>query len=445
MNTRRTAPTPPGLPFLGNLHQWFREPFDAPVRWHREYGDVVRLNTPTAPIYLVNSPDLIEEVLVRRWREFRKDALTRALDMALGQGLVTSEGDRWVRHRRLVQPAFSKARMQAYMETMATVAHEHVATWQDGRTYDLLDEFNALTFRIVVKTLFDTEVTDDMSVVAHTLDVLSEDYASLEFNMWPDMPRWIPTPRQLRRHRVVAELDDVVHRMITARVAEGRDHGDLLSALLAARDEDGSAFDAEALRDEVVTLMLAGHETTAVGMTLAAELLARHPEVFDRLHAEVQQVTGGAPVTPAHLPELRYTDAVIREAWRIYPPVWGVGREPLQGLELAGYEIPAGATIALLSWVVQRDPTLWPEPERFLPERWLERPTPPHRFAWFPFGGGPRVCIGMRFALTEAVLILAAMAQRFRPERAPDAVLDLMPAVTVRPRDGLPTTLRAVP
>jgi cytochrome P450 len=165
MNTRRTAPTPPGLPFLGNLHQWFREPFDAPVRWHREYGDVVRLNTPTAPIYLVNSPDLIEEVLVRRWREFRKDALTRALDMALGQGLVTSEGDRWVRHRRLVQPAFSKARMQAYMETMATVAHEHVATWQDGRTYDLLDEFNALTFRIVVKTLFDTEVTDDMSVV----------------------------------------------------------------------------------------------------------------------------------------------------------------------------------------------------------------------------------------------------------------------------------------
>lgn len=438
MNSRPPIPSPPGGT-VRHIAAWLRDPLEQPVRWTQAHGDLVRISCPGPDYIFVSHPDLIEQVLVRSWKDYRKDVYTRGLRRALGHGLVTSEGDTWKRHRSLVQPAFHKQRLAGYHETMARFAEEHVADWEIGEERDLHVEFTQLTFRIVAATLFGSEVTPEMNVVGHALELLSDDFASFELNIWPSMPEWIPTPRSLRRRKVMRDLDGVVHSFIEQRRADPGD--DLLSAMISAKDDGGMGFDAAGLRDEAITLMLAGHETTSAAVTLTFELLARNPGVFDRLHAELTEVLGDGPLTPEALPRLTYTDAVVREAMRVYPPVYAMGREALRDTDLGGHTIKAGDQLALFQWVVHRDERWWTDPLTFRPERWLEG-KPRHRFAWFPFGGGPRVCVGARFALAEAVLLVAAVARRFRPQRGPEPI-ELQPSVTLRPKNGLPTTLAA--
>jgi cytochrome P450 len=394
-------------------------------------------------IYLVNHPDAIEEVLVTRSRNFIKHFALKINPVVLGNGLLTSDGAFWRRQRRLMQPAFARPRIASYASIMVEYARRQIEEWQAGETRDLHAELMRLTLAITAKTLFDAEAGGQAGEVVRALRVAQEAFIA-KMNTLIFLPAWVPTPRMIRLRRAVRRLDEIIYGFIQERRRKSDAGGnDLLSILLHARDEvDQTGMTDQQLRDEAMTLFLAGHETTALALSWAWYLLAQHPEAEARLAAEVQEVLGGRLPTADDAPQLRYVEKVVLESMRLYPPAYAIGRESLTDGELLGYHVPAGTTLLMCQWVVHRDGRFWDEPERFVPERWTDdlfERVP--KFAYFPFGGGPRLCIGNTFAMLEMVLLLATIAQRWRFTLLPGHVATPSPAFTLRPGGGVPAVL----
>ncbi len=435
-------PGPKGHLVSGNLPEFRRDPLGFLTQCARQYGDIVRLRFYLIPAVLLNHPDTIERVLVTRSRDFAKGRGLEISRRIFGNGLLTSEGDFWLRQRRLSQPAFHRERIAAYGKVMVSYAERLLASWRDGECRDVHDDMMRLTLEIVAKTLFDADVAGEAREVGEALEVFMEQFVSLRSLSRRLIPESVPTPWNLRYRKAIERLDGIVHGIIRRRRASGRDAGDLLSMLLNAQDEDGSRMTDQQLRDEAVTLFLAGHETTALALSWAWVLLSGHPEVEAKLVAELKEALNGRSPEVTDLPRLRFTEQVVMETMRLYPPAWGIGRKALRDFEAGRYRVPAGTQIAMSQWVMHRDPRFYDDPERFNPGRWTEdfqKRLP--NFAYFPFGGGPRVCIGASFAKMEAVLLLATIAQRFRLTLVPGHPVTPFPAITLRPKDGIKVTL----
>ncbi len=437
------AKFPPGPPpnliraLFGAMQQ---NPLDYFTAMAQKYGDVSGMRIGNFRSLFVNHPDLIEDVLVNNARKFHKGRILQANKYLFGEGLLTSEGDFWLRQRRLSQPAFHRARINAYAATMAEYTEQLVSTWRNGEERDIHEEMMQLALRIVGKTLFDADVTQEAKEVGETLDLLLRMAAN--FGRTVLVPLWVPTPRNLRAKLGVHRLEKVIYRIISARRASGRDTGDLLSILLQVQDEDGTRMSDRQLRDETITLFLAGHETTANTLSWSWWLLAQNPAVEKKFHEELDGVLGGRAPMVNDLPKLNYLNHVLTESLRLYPTAWGMARLATEEHEIAGYPVHPGYGVAFAQWVVHRDPRWYDAPLEFRPERWengLAKRLP--RFAYFPFGGGPRQCIGNTFALMEAGVVLATIGQKFRFRLVPGHKVTPLASITLRPKDGIQVKL----
>jgi cytochrome P450 len=428
-----------GLPVVGSAIDVLRDPLGFLDRISREHGDTVEFGLPGQRIILFNHPDAIEQVLVTERDRLIKDKLTRELSLMLGNGLLVSEGTFWRKQRRLAQPGFHRERVAAYGDVMVSYAERAIASWHDGETRDVHKDMMRLTLDVVAKTLFGVEIAEVARKIEHALETLMERFSGAG----TVIPIALPTPGNFRAKRAIAELDEVVYGIIRERRRSG-DEGDLISMLIAATSDEDGAMDDVQLRDEAMTLLLAGHETTALTLGFALHLLARHPHVAEKLATEIEQVLGDRPATAADMPRLRYAEGIVRESMRLYPPAWALGREAIAPCTIGGYPIEKGTQLWVAQWVVHRDARWFPEPEVFRPERWendFAKSLP--RQAYFPFGGGPRVCIGNAFAMMEAVLILVTIARRFRVTPGDDRPMELTPSVTLRPKNGIPLVCRS--
>ena len=397
-------------------------------------GDLGRLRVFWYRIHVIFAPREIEAVLATRARSFVKGRGLKAADRVFGRGLLTSEGELWARQRASMQPAFHRERIPAYARVMTRLAAERAASFAPGETRDLHAEMMSLTLAIVGETLFGSDVKDLAKDVGESLAVALEEFPALLNPIRRLASEVLPTGRARRLRAAVGRLHAVVMGLVAERRAAsaGRDdRDDVLSTLLA------SGMDEEQIRDEALTLFLAGHETTAIALTFALYLLALHPEADARAAAELAALRG--PAGFEDLPRLPFLDAVVKEALRLYPPAWAITRLAVEDLELGGVRVRKGDSVLVTPWVTHRDARLFPEPSRFRPERWLDEPPPP-RFAYLPFGAGPRVCIGASFAQTEAVLVLAALLARFRFELAREPEVRLQASITLRPRGGMAMT-----
>jgi cytochrome P450 len=435
-------PGPKGTLIAGNLRDFAEHRLDFFLKVARDYGDIASFRFGPRRMFLVSHPDLVEQVLVTDAKHYVKHFGARNYKPVLGNGLVTSEGDFWLRQRRLSQPAFLKHRVHSYAPVMSALTRDMLARWRPGLAVDVHFEFSSLTSAIALKTLFGLDDPGDRESFVESLrrafDLLSDRFRTLI-----NFPLWVPTPRNVRTNRAIASLYKVVDGFIAQGRARKVPGDDLLSRLVSAQDDDGTRMTATQLREEAMTLYLAGHETTALTLTWSWYLLATHPAVEAKLVEEWSRVLVGRSPTPDDLPHLPYTDAVITEAMRVYPPVYLIGREATCDLELGGYRVRKGYTVFMSQWVSHRDPRYFgPDPEVFRPERWLDglaKRLP--KYAYYPFGGGPRVCIGNTFALMEAAILLATVGQRYRFTVDPGAVIDLNPQITLLPTYGIPATL----
>jgi cytochrome P450 len=426
------APGPRGAYGLRNLFRFATDQLGFLRELADGYGDVVEIHMLGRPWFLINHPEDIETCLVKEARSMGRDEYVTVLQRALGLGLLTSDGDLWKRQRKLMSQAFVPKRIQSYADTMVSVTGAAIRSWKNGEEINLHAEMSRITMEVVAEVLFGAGVgATDGETVRAAMEVINEFYANSPEAVLK-LPAWIPTPRNARMKRAVAQIDELIFRIIARRRA-GEPRDDLLGTLLAAQDDDGSKMTDRQLRDEAVTLFLAGHETTALALAHTFYLLSKNPEVARKLHAEIESVLGGRAPTAADVKALVYTDRVLKESMRLFPPAWTTGREALADIEVRGHRIPKGAQLLFSQWVVHQDPRWFPNPEGFDPDRWSsERVADLPRFAYFPFGGGPRVCIGNHFAMMEASLLLAVIAQRFRLDLLPGQRLELAPSVTLR-------------
>ena len=438
---RASAPGPRSLWPVGNIFNFRRDPLTFLERLAREYGDVVAFSVGPQRAFLLNHPDYVRDILVTHHERFHKGRALQRAKRLLGEGLLTSEGAFWRRQRRLAQPAFHRQRVNSYGPVMVEYAERTGARWREGETLDVSSEMMRLTLAVVGKTLFDADVESDADDVGEALTEVMElfDFLMIPFS---ELLEKLPLPQQRRFMRARARLDSVVYRIVEERRRAGGDRGDLLSMLLLAVDEEGdrTGMTNEQLRDEAMTLFLAGHETTANALTWAWHLLAQNPEAEGRLHEELDAVLeGGRAPRVEDFAALRYTEMVVAETMRLYPPAWAVGRLAVEDHEVAGYLIPRGSLVLVSQYVMHRDPRYFPEPDCFRPERWTpeERAARP-QFSYFPFGGGPRRCIGEGFAWMEAVLMLATLARRWRLRPAHGARVEARPRITLRPKGAVP-------
>ena len=407
----------------------------------KEYGDAAAFHIGKQPIILLSHPDQIRDVLVTNARQFHKGRGLERAKVLLGEGLLTSEDEHHLRQRRLAQPAFHRARITAYGDTMAAFAERRARRWVDGEVMDVSREMAAYTLAVVGKTLFDADIEGE----AHEIgQALAAAIAAFNFTVLP-LGEWLlklPLPAARRFARGRDRLDATIYKMIAERRQSGRDSGDLLSMLLLAHDTegDGSGMSDRQLRDEAMTLLLAGHETTANLLTWAFYLLSQNPEAEARLHGELEAL-GKSSLGAADVQRLPYTRAVIAETMRLYPPAWIVGRRAMSEYHVGGARIPPRAIVLMSQWIVHRDPRWWPDAELFQPERWLAGgsaldPSRP-KFSYFPFGAGPRVCIGEQFAWMEGTLGLAAFARQWRLRVADGHRVVPQPIITLRARHGM--------
>jgi cytochrome P450 len=440
-------PGPKGLPVLGSALSLRRDVLGMLTRVAREYGDIAHIPLLLQSRILVSSPEWIEDLIVRQPQKFDKGpGLKDASRRLLGQGLLTSEGELWRRQRRLAQPAFHRQRIGEYTQVMVEQAAAHTRDWREGETRDMAEEMMALTLMIAVKTLFGIEFTEEAKRVGPAVTLLMR-YQLGRLRSPLKIPMHWPTPSNLRAERAYQFLDSLVYGIIEER-RRRRDAGepegrDVLSLLMNAMDEDGSRMTAKQLRDEVMTLFIAGHETTAVTLGWLWHLLAHHPQVEARLCEELQSVLRGRAPTPEDLPRMPYLDAVVHEVLRLYPAAYVLQRTSVEPFDLAGYHFPVNTTVIMSQWIVHRDPLLFDAPEEFRPERWLDGlESRLHPYAYFPFGGGPRRCIGQIFALMEAALVAATLAQKFRFGEPEGTSVVPEPLVTLRAKGGLPMKVK---
>lgn len=402
-----------------------------------EYGDIFRMQFGEANVMFVADPEAIYEIVVEKAKQFYKGADYRnrqsGLARFLGNGLLTSDGEFWKRQRKLVAPSLHAKRIEAYAEIMTEVTERTISQWRDGTELDIDQEMMHATLEIVGKALFKVDVSRDAERVGGALTVIQERMGGFTI-----IPAWVPTPDKMRVSRAVRALDDLVYGIIGERRESGEDYGDLLSMLLLARDDDGNGMTDEQVRDETVTLLLAGHETTANALNWTFMLLAQNPDAEARLHEELDAVLGGRTPTLADLKQLPYTEMVVKESMRLYPPAYSFGRMAIENVNIQGYDVPANTDINIFGIIAQRSPKWWDEPMAFRPERFSpENEVKIPRYAYLPFGGGPRVCIGNSFAMMEARLMLATIAQKYQLRLKPGQKVELDPLITLRPLGGM--------
>jgi cytochrome P450 len=427
-------PGPKGLPLLGSLLDLRRDPLGFFTDCAHRYGDLVAFRVGPRRALFLNNPDLIERILVTEHRDFPKISfLWRQFTAVFGEGLVTSHGSLWQRQRRLCAPAFAPARLAAYAALMVRATEQMLDRWRVGEVRDLHADMMALTLRIVAETLFGVGIEADIARIEAAVADLSREMAARMVRpiLIPDA---VPLPGHVRYRRGLACIEDVATRIIRQRRTASSTGQNLLDALIEARDETGAPMSDHQLRDEAVTFLLAGHETTALALTWALYLLGQHPQASAAVAAEADAVLGERPATFEDLQRLTFAERVVNESLRLYPPAWLIGREAGRACAIGGHSIPAATPLYTSPWVLHRDPRFWAEPLAFRPERWTEdRERRRPRFAYMPFGGGPRVCIAQRFAVMEAVLILASMARRCRLAPPQEEPVVPFPSITLRP------------
>lgn len=409
-----------------------------------EFGEILELNLPLkAKRISLTNPDFIKYVLVTNNKNYIKDYPTRVLKLALGNGLLTSEGDFWRRQRRIAQPAFHKKKLALLAGTMTTLTARMLDNWENRRSdFDVSAEMMFLTSEIVAKTLFGADI-ENLEEIGAAIDE-SNRFLTHRFRSLIPIPLWVPTSRNrtfIKNHRqFVQRMQD----LITERRQDLSDRNDLLTMLISMQDEvSGERMTNQQLIDECITLFAAGHETSANGLTWIFNLLSQHEDVRHKLQTEVETALNGRQPTPADLPSLPYTLQVIQESMRLYPPAWAIGREALADDEIGGYHIPKGSQLIMCTYAVHRNPRLWENPEKFDPERFTpEKQKDRHKYAYFPFGGGPRLCIGNGFALMEMQLVLAMITQRYQLALAPGHPVEPLPLITLKPKFGLNMHIR---
>jgi cytochrome P450 len=417
------------------------DPLGLYTQWARQYGDIFYYRVFSRHIYFLNHPDLIEHVLVTNYQSFIKGEALQSNRRIFGNGLLTNDGDSWLQQRHLIQPAFHRDRIESYGDTMVAYTERMMAAWHDGDVRDIHRDMMRLALEIVAKVLFNVEVTADTDRIAGALNTFME-LGSRGRMLLPPILRLLPTADNFRYRRAARQLDDIVYGLIHRRRSDGEIADDLLSGLLQAQAIGRRAMSDEQLRDEVMTLLLAGHETTAVSLSWTWYLLAQYPEVEKKLWSELRAVLNGRSPRVQDLSRLPYTERVVKEAMRLYPPAWAIVRNSLKDCDLGGYRVPAGATVMMSQWVMHRDPRYYDQPEQFNPDRWLEaRVKGASKFTYFPFGGGPRTCIGASFATMEGVLVLAAIAQSYQVRVVQDFPVEPLPTITLRPRRGIKVVL----
>jgi cytochrome P450 len=429
------------------MRQLQRDPLGLYTRANREYGHYVRIRAfPGIYVHLLTHPEAVEHVLQKNHKNYRKpDFFNRTVGLLTGNGVLTSEGDFWLRQRRLMQPAFHRQRLAKLAPLVVAAAESFVREQQaagPGQVIDILDAMMKVALRIAGSTLFSTDITSEADEIGRAFRTAFA-FVSRRMNSPPLIPTWFPTPRNLAFARARRLLDRIVLELIASRRQAASRPDDLLSLLLAAQDEEsGVGMTDRQVKDEALTLLTAGHETVGAALSWAWYLLGRHPQVQHDLHDEVSGKLQGRSPTPDDLPALPLTKAVFEEALRLYPPAWGQPRESIRPDEINGFPIPAKAVITLNQYVTHRHPDFWDEPETFRPERFLPgRAGGRHKFAYFPFGGGPRVCIGNAFAMLEGPLVLATVLQQFQAQLVPDQTVVPDPTFTLRPKYGVKVRL----
>ncbi len=437
---RRGYRYPPGLrrnlPFY-LFSRFFRA--DNPILLfeylQEQYGAISHYRLGPSHIVFLNDPEYIREILINQAGSFIKERTQRRMKILLGEGLITSEGEQHMRSRRIAAPAFHRQRIAAYGDMMSARAATMREEWQPGVEIDAVSEMMRLALQVVARTIFDTDVTEDVQTINTEVNAIMDLYNFLIALPKAEALLHLPIPGLMRFKRARKRLDAVVHRMIDQRRSSEYDHGDLLSMLLNSRDEerDGSKLDDEQVRDEVTTIFLAGYETVANALAWTWLLLAQNPEAEAKMHAEIDSVLGGRLPTLADVPQLRYTEMVLSESMRLYPPAWAMGRQATRAIELGPYRLPAGTYFFFSQYIMQRTPEHFPDPLRFDPERFTpEAKAARPKFAYFPFGGGSRQCIGESFAWMEEILLTATIAQKWRLRLVPGQRIEVQPKITLR-------------
>ena len=439
---------PPGpknvRPFLGVLPHFRKDPSGYLLSVAREYGDLVYLRLGPQHAYIVSRPDWIRDILVTHQSNFTKSRMLERAKVLLGEGLLTSEGEFHTRQRRLVQPAFHRDRLVRYAADMVACAEKTRAQWKDGAELDMHREMTRLTLAIVGRTLFSADVSSEADEIGAAMTQILGLFDTLLIPFSALLQK-LPLPSVRRFEKARDKLDAIVYGMIAERRQSGRDAGDLLSMLLLAQDEeDHTGMTDKQVHDEALTLLIAGHETTANALTWTWYLLSQNPEVEALMHAELDCVLGDRAPAFDDVPRLPYTTGVFSESLRLFPPAWAIGRRAIRDYSIGEYTIPANSILLLPPWVVHRDARFWPSPERMDPGRWApEEIEKRPKFAYFPFGGGTRVCIGERFAWAEGVLVLATLARKWRMRLVPGHPVATQAVITLRPRYGMKMTLES--
>lgn len=439
-------PGPRGYPILGMLPQLRSDPMRTFLDAADRYGDIVHLKAGPYHGFLVSAPADIKHVLQDNARNYHKSPLYDRLRDSLGNGLLTSEDSFWLRQRRLAQPAFHRQRLITMADAMVSCIEQMLERWEHtaatGETIDVVGEMMALTQAIIVRTMFSTDLGATAEIVNRTWPIINRRIGE---TFWSTkLETTLPLPANRRFQRALSELETVVYRIIADRRQTRRDEPDLLSMFLSARDDEtGTGMTDQQLRDEVMTMLLAGHETTSLALSWTYYLLSQHRDVEQGITDEVERVIGDRRPAFTDVDQLISTRRALEESLRLYPPAWGFSRLALGDDEISGYRVPEGSIVFVIPFVVHRRPKLWPDPERFDPDRFApERESARPRFAYIPFGGGPRGCIGTQFAMLEAMLIVAAIAQRFRVELVPDQQIRPEPLITLRPAPGIRAKLK---
>lgn len=416
-------------------------------------GDVSFFWIGRQPAYFINHPDHVRDMLVVNAHKFMKGRALQRAKALFGEGLLTSEGEYHLRQRRMIQPAFHRARIAEYSRSMVEYAERMSTRWQDGETLDVAKEMMHLTLQIVAKTLFNADIADEADEVGAAMTTLVGlfDFLVLPFSEWLEK---LPIPQSIRSKRAIKTLDRVIYGIINERRRSGLDEGDLLSMLLMAQDEaDGSAMTDQQVRDEALTLFLAGHETTANALTWTWYLLSQNADAEAKLHKELDRALGeggnmsGSECAPrqlrvptfADIPDLKYTEAVLAESMRLYPPAWAIGRLAIEEHQFGAYNVPRGSLVLASPFITHRDTRFWENADKFIPERWERQSVKEagQKYIYLPFGGGVRRCIGESFAWTEGVLLLATLARDWKLQLDPEQRIDVNPQITLRPKFGM--------
>jgi cytochrome P450 len=449
-------PTAPGLAAwlplpVGHFRRFLRQPLQFQLDARRRFGDVFRFRIGPLLVHFLYHPDHVRRVLYEHQKNYLRGWHYRFLRRQMGDNLVVSEGDYWMRQRRLAQPAFLRPRLSGYADVMADATSQMLARWGDlaakGQDIGVGREMSRVALAIAGRTLFDRDISDEADVVGQAFPAVGA-YLERRFNSpFTTPPPWVPTPAGVRFRRAVRSLNEIVLGLVRQRRADGQDHGDLLSMLLAARDPDtGAAMSDDQVRSEVLTFLLAGHETTATALTWTWYLLATYPAVRERVRAEAVAVLGDRRPTVADVGQLNQTRMAIEESMRLYPPIWAVPRQAVADDQIGGFRIPAGSTVCLCPFVTHRHPDVWERPDEFDPDRFSpERSAGRPKGAYFPFLGGPHQCIGNEFAMLEMRLVVAMVLREFDLELAPGQTVEPKGSIALRPAGPVRVRLRRHP